>query len=275
MNSTTLATASPSEHDYLFVQTQPPIGIITLDHPPVNALNVSIIQQLERCIDTFLHDDTIRVIVITGAGKFFSAGADLVQVKQLLDDFSRRTENIQAFIGAGQAVFTKIEQASKPVIAALNGPSLGGGLELAMACHIRVCSEQARLGQPEINLGLIPGWGGTVRLARLVGKSQALELILSGETVSAQKACELGLVNKIVSSDSLLKESLALAYKIASKPRLPVIATLEAIGSRESLQLKAGLAIEMEQFVRLSGTQDANEGINAFLDKRSPKFLDK
>jgi enoyl-CoA hydratase/carnithine racemase len=161
------------------------------------------------------------------------------------------------------------------VVAAINGFCLGGGLELAMACHMRICSDRARLGQPEVNLGLIPGWGGTQRLSRIVGKAKALEMILTGDMITAQEAYRIGLVNKVVPAGAVLKEARGLARKIASKSRFPIAATLRAVTRGLEVPVEEGLEIEKEQFVGLAESEDIREGINAFLEKRQPEFKDR
>ena len=177
--------------------------------------------------------------------------------------------------GGGGKVALAIYRCRKAVIAAINGFCLGGGLELAMSCHIRICSDRARLGQPEVNLGLIPGWGGTQRLARLVGKGKAIEMILTGDMITAQDAYRLGLVNKVVPAGVVLKEARGLARKIVSKSRFPVAAALKAINDGLAVPIEEGLKIEAEQFVGLADTEDIHEGVNAFLEKRQPQFKDR
>jgi enoyl-CoA hydratase len=182
---------------------------------------------------------------------------------------------VRQFVERGHNLFLKIERASKPVIAAVNGFCLGGGMELALACHIRVCSRQAVLGQPEINLGIIPGWGATQRLPRLVGPGKALELILTGERIEAEEAYRIGLVEQIAPPERVLEEAYGLASRIASQSRISVAAALEAVTEGGSESLEAGFALEKEQFVSLAATYDAHEGLNAFLEKREPAFKDQ
>jgi enoyl-CoA hydratase/carnithine racemase len=170
------------------------IAIITLDHPPVNAFNSQTVQDLDAALDMALEDESVKVVIITGAGQMaFVAGADISEINQIKD-----AEHAEELLRAGHGVFRKVEQASKPVNAAINGICLGGGLELSMACHLRITGDRARIGQPEINLGIIPGWGGTQRLQRIVGPSKAAEMILTGDPITAQEAYRLGLVNKVV-----------------------------------------------------------------------------
>jgi enoyl-CoA hydratase/carnithine racemase len=172
-------------------------------------------------------------------------------------------------------VFNKIEQATKPIIAAINGVCLGGGLEMAMACHIRIAGDRVRLGQPEINLGIIPGWGGTQRLARTVGKGKAVEMILTGDQITAQDAKALGLVNLVVPGDAVVRQATGLARKIAGKSAVAIAAALRTITSGLDAPLAEGLAVERNQFVGLANSEDMREGVRAFLEKRPPQFVDR
>ncbi|MGD2103877.1 MAG: enoyl-CoA hydratase-related protein, partial [Anaerolineae bacterium] len=197
------------------------------------------------------------------------------EIKQLIESSEGGYTEAREFIERGQGVNRKIETSSKPVIAAINGFCLGGGLELAMACHMRICSDRARLGQPEINLGLIPGWGGTQRLPRIVGKGKALEMILTGDMVTAQEAYRIGLVNKVVPAGAILKEARGLARKIVSKSSCCIAAALRAVTAGLETDIEEGLDREKEQFVRLADTEDIREGVSAFLEKRQPEFKDR
>lgn len=219
-----------AEWQYVRTEVEDRIALLTIDHPPVNSFNKQVVTELDEAIDELLADDEVKAIVITGGGtNAFVAGADIPEIQALLerpeDDYGESRE----FIERGQGAHRKIEMAGKPVIAAINGFCLGGGLELAMACHVRICSDRARLGQPEVNLGLIPGWGGTQRLPRIVGKAKALEMILTGDMITAQEAYRIGLVNKVVPAGAILKEARGLARKIVSKSRFPVAAILRAV----------------------------------------------
>ncbi len=256
-------------------QVEDKVAVLTIDHPPVNSFNRQVVTELGEAIDELLADDEVKAIVITGGGtNAFVAGADIPEIKELLDQ-PAEDGAAAAFIERGQQTFLRIERSPKPVIAAINGFCLGGGLELAMSCHIRICSDRARLGQPEVNLGLIPGWGGTQRLARLVGKGKAIEMILTGDMITAQDAYRLGLVNKVVPAGVVLKEARGLARKIVSKSRFPVAAALKAINDGLAVPIEEGLKIEAEQFVGLADTEDIHEGVNAFLEKRQPQFKDR
>ncbi|MDH7485382.1 MAG: enoyl-CoA hydratase-related protein [Anaerolineae bacterium] len=257
---------------YIRTEIEEQVATLTIDHPPVNSFNTQVVTELNEAMDQLLADDAVKAIVITGGGtNAFVAGADIPEIKKLLD----QPGGLKTASELGQALFLKIEQAPKPVIAAINGYCLGGGLELAMACHLRVCSDRARLGQPEINLGIIPGWGGTQRLPRIVGEGKAIELILTGDMLTAQEAYRLNLVNKVVPAGAVLKEARGLARKIASKSRVPVAAALRAITRGLQMPLAEGLALEAEEFGRLADTADAREGVSAFLEKRQPQFGDR
>ncbi|HIP87991.1 MAG TPA: enoyl-CoA hydratase [Anaerolineales bacterium] len=265
-----------AEWQYIRTQVEDKIAVLTIDHPPVNSFNKQVVTELGEAIDQLLADDEVKAIVITGGGtNAFVAGADIPEIKELLDDPGEGYTAAREFLERGQRVFLKIERASKPVIAAINGFCLGGGLELAMACHMRICSDRARLGQPEINLGLIPGWGGTQRLARLTNKGKAIELILTGDMITAQEAYRIGLVNKVVPAGAVLKEARDLARKIVSKSKFPIAAALKAITEGLETTIEEGLKIEADRFVGLASTEDIREGVTAFLEKRQPKFQDK
>ncbi len=260
------------EWQYIRTEVADRIATLTVDHPPVNSFNTQVVTELGEAIDELLADDEVKAIVITGGGtNAFVAGADIPEIKMLLD----QPGGLKVASEQGQTLFLKIEKATKPIIAAINGFCLGGGLELAMACHMRVCSDRARLGQPEINLGIIPGWGGTQRLARIVGKGKAIELILTGDMITAQEAYRLGLVNKVVPAGAVLKEARGLARKIVSKSKFPIAAALRAITEGLSVPIEEGLKIEAEEFGLLADTEDAREGVSAFLEKRQPQFKDR
>jgi len=250
------------------------IAVLVIAHPPVNALNRQTLSELDAALDELAANPDVKVIVITGAGQLaFVAGADLSEIGAIAK--ARDLEAAQSMLSLGQRVFNKVERSRKPVIAAINGPCIGGGLELAMACHIRIAGDRARFGQAEISLGIIPGWGGTQRLARIVGSSKATEIILTGDQITAQQAMQLRLVNMVVPGDQVLRQAKGLAAKIAGKSALAVSAALSAIGSAFDADLPAGLAKEREQFLGLIGGEDVSEGITAFMEKRQPQFKDK
>jgi enoyl-CoA hydratase/carnithine racemase len=247
------------------------VAIITLDHPPVNAFDAQTMKDLDTALNMALKDETVKVIILTGAGRrAFSAGADVEEINQIRD-----AEHAEEMLLTGHRVFSKIETSRKPVIAAINGICLGGGLEMAMACHIRVAGERTRIGQPEINLGIIPGWGGTQRLQRIVGPSKATEMILTGDPIAAQEAYRLGLVNKVVPMGDVLKEAKELAHKIAGKSAVVIGCAMEAIERGRHLPLTEAMEVEIGQWRTLVGSEDMKEGIQAFLEKRQPQFMDR
>ena len=261
---------------YIRTEVEDKIAVLTIDHPPVNSFNMQVVTELAHAIDGLLGSDEVKAIIITGGGtNAFVAGADIPEIKALLDEPEGGYAAAREFIERGQAMNLKIENATKPIIAAINGFCLGGGLEMAMSCHMRICSDRARLGQPEMNLGIIPGWGGTQRLSRLAGKGKAIELILTGDMITAQEAYRLGLVNKVVPAGAVLKEARGLARKIVSKSKFPVAAALRAITGGLAVPIEEGLKLEADQFVGLADTEDIHEGIGAFLEKRQAQFKDK
>ncbi len=251
------------------------VAILVIDHPPVNAFNTQTMMELNGAIDELLANPEAKVVLITGGGQMaFVAGADIGEIDAIVKSPDAQ-QKLEEASSRGQAVFTKIEKAEKPFIAAINGVCLGGGLELAMACHIRIAGDRVRLGQPEINLGIIPGWGGTQRLARLVGRGKATEMILSGDQITAQEAKALGLVNIVVPGDAVMRQAKGLAGKLAAKSAVSMAAALRAIDAGMDLPLAEGLAKECGEFSGLSATEDIHEGPKAFLEKRPPKFVDK
>jgi enoyl-CoA hydratase len=244
------------------------IGVITINRPKVlNALNVATMDELRRAVLEVRHDDSIGVMIVTGSGeKAFVAGADIREFSELSPDAARK------FALAGQHVYRLIEKLGKPSIAAINGFALGGGCELAMSCTMRVASENAKLGQPELNLGLIPGYGGTQRLTRIVGKGLAAELILSGRFVDAREALSIGLINKITPLDSLMRTCEEMARVFLSKGSLAVRYALEAIEEGIQVSIDEGCEIEANFFGLCFATEDMKEGVKAFLERREAKF---
>jgi enoyl-CoA hydratase len=260
--------------DFIRYTVEDKVAVVVVDHPPVNALNPQTLKELSAAIDELTANPDVKVIVITGGGQLaFIAGADLGVIGGIVK--SREEAAGKELIELGQGVFNKIEQSNKPVIAAINGACLGGGLELVMACHIRICGDRARLGQPEINLGIIPGWGGTQRLARIVGPAKATELILTGDQITAQQAMQLRLVNMVVPGGEVMRQAKGLAAKIANKGALAVAGAMTAIRAGLDADLPTGLAAERKQFDIVMASDDAREGITAFLEKREAKFTDK
>jgi enoyl-CoA hydratase/carnithine racemase len=246
------------------------VALVTLNHPPVNALTPELLTELNGTFDSLANNEAVKAVVLTGAGRFFVAGADI----RVLASIPSSVEG-EAMARRGQMVLNKIEALEKPVIAAINGACLGGGLELAMCCHIRLAAEGIRLGQPEINLGIMPGFGGTQRLPRLIGQSKAMELILTGEPVSAQEAMGLGLVSQVVSADDLLRQAMGLARTMAAKSQVALRMSLRAIRRGSALNLSDGLDLEACLFGELCNTEDRKEGTAAFLEKRQPRFKNR
>jgi len=212
--------------DFIRYTIEDRVATLVIDHPPVNALNHQALTELSTAIDELLANADVKVIVITGGGQLaFVAGADIGEINEIVK--AQDSGAARAMIELGQKVFNKIESSHKPVIAAINGVCLGGGLELAMACHMRIAGDRARLGQPEINLGIVPGWGGTQRLPRIVGPSKATEIILTGDPITAQQAMQLRLVNMVVPGDQVVRQAKGVAAKIAGKSAVAVSAALK------------------------------------------------
>jgi enoyl-CoA hydratase len=233
----------------------------------LNALNQAVLSQLEDAFRQMAADRETRAVIVTGAGeKAFVAGADIKELANLDTVSGRKTA---AF---GQTVFRAIERFQKPVIAAINGFALGGGCELALACHLRIASKNARLGLPEVTLGLIPGYGGTQRLARLIGKGLALEMILTGEMISAERAAAVGLVNHVVTPEELMPKARAIATKIIKNGPVAVHHALDAVNHGLDMSLEDGERLEASLFGMLASTWDTKEGLTAFLEKRPPEF---
>ncbi|MFA6235441.1 MAG: enoyl-CoA hydratase-related protein [Bacteroidota bacterium] len=247
------------------------IAVITLNRPDkLNALNHDTLVELKAAIIQANNDLGVDVIILTGAGeKAFVAGADIQELA------TQDTVSGQRFALFGQDVFSSIEQSAKPVIAAVNGFALGGGCELALSCHIRIAAENAKFGQPEVNLGVIPGYGGTQRLARVVGPGMAAELILTGDLIDAAEAMRIGLVNRVVARGEALQSAHALAKKIAAKGQPAVRLALQALRCVPQMGLREGLVTEAALFGISCGTEDFKEGTAAFLEKRAPSFTGK
>jgi enoyl-CoA hydratase len=246
------------------------VALLTLNHPPVNALTPDLLADLGAAFDHLAKDERVKVVMLTGTGRFFVAGADI----RVLAAISSAQEGLEMAL-RGQALLNSIECFEKPVLAAINGACLGGGLELALCCHIRLAADSARLGQPEINLGIIPGFGGTQRLSRLVGASKALELILTGDPISALDGKALGIVAQVVPADDLLRQAQGIARKIATKGQLAVRAAMRAVREGKDLPLAKALEHEATLFARLCDSEDKREGVMAFLQKRQPQFKDR
>ena len=248
------------------------VHLLTLNRASkLNALNGELLDAVSRALDEVELDPAIRVVVITGAGRAFSAGADIAGFRRHLEAGPR--EAVVHFMRPGQQLTRRIESFAKPIIAAVNGLAFGGGCELVEATHIALAADTATFSKAEVNIGIIPTFGGTQRLPRNVGRKAAIELILTGRTFDAAEAVELGLVNRVVPSAKLLDETLTLANSLASKPPLTVAGALGAIHRGMDAAIDDGLAIEEAAFVPIVPTHDAREGVQAFLEKRPPKFL--
>ncbi|SRR5581483_3246100 len=250
------------------IETRDGVAIITVDRPKVlNALNAQTVQEINEAFEQARADESVKAVILTGGGeKAFVAGADIGELAKMTPITGKATSE------KGQAVFASIERFPKPVIAAINGFALGGGCELALACHIRIASDRAQLGLPEVTLGIIPGYGGTQRMARLLGKGKALELILTGDRIPAAEAERIGLVNKVVAAEELMNVAMEMAKKIASRGPLAVRAAIEAVMSGSEMPLDEGFFLEATLFGLLASTEDMKEGMGAFLEKRAAQF---
>lgn len=256
--------------EFLSVTIGDGVAVATIKRPPANALSRALIQEVDALMDQVENDDTVRVIVLHGEGRFFSAGADIKEFTSVKSgaEFSELAKN-------GQDVFERLERFPKPVIAAIHGVALGGGLELAMACHIRNVTEDAKLGLPELQLGLIPGFAGTQRLPRYVGMPKAAEMMLTAEPISGEEAVRYGLANRSYTDEELLPATLELAKKIAKKSPIAVKATLDVLQYSKPSTYYDGVTAERETFGVVFDSADAKEGIQAFIDKREPSFVGK
>jgi enoyl-CoA hydratase len=252
------------DYTNLLVEIRPPLAIVTVNRPKVlNALNAATIAELDSAFARLAPDPSVRVVLLTGAGeKAFVAGADISELAPL------SAAEAQSHSEFGQAVFRRIEQLGKPVIACINGFALGGGCELAMACTLRIASFDAKLGQPEVKLGLIPGYGGSQRLPRLVGRGAALKIMLTGGMIDADEAYRIGLVDQLAKSDELMSSAEVLARAIANNAPLAVSEVISAVDEGLELRIDSAMAREAEGFGRMFATQDKIEGTTAFLEKR-------
>ncbi len=243
------------------------VATVTLNRPDtLNSLSQSVLTELDGAITETERRSDIRAVIITGAGRAFAAGADIDEISKLV------AETGLAFARHGQAVFSHIEAMGKPVLAAVNGFALGGGCELAMSCHLRIASEKARFGQPEVKLGIPPGFGGTQRLPRLVGRTVATELILTGRPIRADEALRIGLINEVVEPDALLTRARSILELALENGPAALAASLRAIERGLEGSLEAGLEIEAQLFGQACGTSEMREGTGAFLEKRKPEF---
>ncbi len=254
-------------YEFLTFAVADRVATITVNRPDkLNALNDATIAELGRAIDEARARDDVGGVILTGAGRAFVAGADIAELEaQTPQDAKRRAL-------AGQAVFRRFETSPKPVVAAVNGFALGGGCELAMACHVRLASEHAKFGQPEAKLGIGPGYGGTQRLARLVGRGRALQLLLTGEMIDAAEAYRIGLANRVLPAAELMPATSAMMAQMLANGPLALALCIEAVNFGAESALEDGLNLEANHFGLLSGTADKAEGMRAFLEKRAPRF---
>jgi enoyl-CoA hydratase/carnithine racemase len=243
-------------------------ALITLNRPPANAISEQLVTELNAAFGSVQGDDSVRAVIVTGAGdRIFCGGADLGSA------FSGG--DVEQFIRFGNSVMRRIERFPKPVIAAINGHAMGGGMEIAMACHLRVMKETARMGQTESNLGIIPGYGGTQRLPRLIGRTKALEFLLLGTQVPAQECLDLGLVNRLSKDGETLNDARNLARQLARRAPLASAAIIAAVDQGLEVPMAKSIDIEIEQFLPTLRSEDAAEGIQAFFAKREPQFKGK
>jgi len=259
------------EYQYVKLNIEDRAAVLTIDHPPANAFDTQTMTDLANAFQEATNDPQVKVIIITGAGQFFVAGADINEIKAIPGP-----EQAFDIVRKGQLVFSSIECSKKPVIAAINGRAcLGGGLELAMACHIRIAEDSVQFGQPEIKLGIMPGWGGTQRLPRLVGKGVALEIILTGDSIKAQEAYRIGLVNKVVPVGTVVREAKRWAKVLSMWGAVALGTIIESVNNGLEMSLDDALVNDAKLFAGLTATEDMREGLGAFLEKRRPIFKDK
>ncbi|WP_044476929.1 enoyl-CoA hydratase [Oceanobacillus massiliensis] len=246
------------------------IAFLTIQSPPANALSSKLLNDLSEKLDLIEKDKMVKAIVLHGEGKFFSAGADIKEFTNL-----QHSSDYESLSRNGQELFDRIEAFPIPVIAAIHGAALGGGLELAMSCHIRIVTESAVLGLPEMTLGIIPGFAGTQRLPGYVGTAKAYEMILTGEPINGKEAVRCGLANSVAGEEELIAESVKLAEKIAAKSKPAIQQIMNLIPFAKTGQFSEGIKAEAKAFGDIFGSEDAKEGVHAFLEKRKPNFQDK
>jgi enoyl-CoA hydratase len=253
--------------EFVKYESDGPVATLTVDHPPANALSNQVLAEVAEALGTAENDAAVRAVIFTGAGeKFFIAGADIGEFLEIPPErYAERTAK-------GQHVTLQMEQMAKPVIMAINGYCLGGGCEMAMAGDIRIAAENAVFGQPEIKLGIIPGFGGTQRLVRLLGKSRAMELLFTGDNIDAQMALEIGLVSHVVPASELMSRARELAQRLAQQAPLAIAAIKRAVFAGLDRPIEEALEAERKEFAAIRFTDDAIEGITAFLEKRAPVF---
>ncbi len=259
------------DYQNLLLEIKDLIAVVTINRPDkLNALNKQTLTELQNVFEELKTNDEVRVIIVTGGGeKAFVAGADISELNKL-DMISGKE-----FAEHGQEIFNLIEEMNKPVIAAVNGFALGGGSELALACHFRVASENAKFGQPEVNLGIIPGYGGTQRLTRLINSGRAMEYILTGDMIDSAEALRIGLVNHVYPQKDLFDKTFEIAKKIISKSEHAIKMAVKAVNAVDEMPAKTGQSYEANLFAVCCGTEDFKEGTSAFLEKRKPNFKNK
>lgn len=255
---------------FLSVTIEEGVALVKINRPPANALSSALIEEIDDILDLVEHDEAVRVMVLHGEGRFFSAGADI-------KEFTRVTsgEAFSELAASGQKVFERLECFSKPVIAAIHGAALGGGLELAMSCHMRFVTADAKLGLPELELGLIPGFAGTQRLPRYVGVAKAAEMLLTGKPITGEEAVAYGLANQAFTEEELLSKTLDTAREIAKKSPIAMKAALSMLQYTKPSTYYLGLTAEANSFGEVFVSEDAQEGIQAFIEKRQPIFKGK
>ena len=259
------------EFENLLVNINEPVATVTINRPDrLNTLDAKTLEELKQAFSGLKLNENVAVIILTGNGeKAFCAGADISELNKL------NMITAKEFAERGHDVFNFIENCTKPVIAAVNGLALGGGCELSLACHIRIASDKSKFGQPEVNLGIIPGYGGTQRLTRIINSGRAMEYILTGNLMDAEEALRIGLVSKVYPADELYAKVSLLAQKIAAKPRQAVRLAVESVKKADQVSLREGLVYEASLFAICCGTEDFKEGTAAFLEKRAPEFKNK
>lgn len=246
------------------------VAVVTINRPPANALSQGLIKEVDALLDAVEHNDDVRVLLLHGEGRFFSAGADIKEFTSVStgDEFANLANN-------GQVVFERMETFAKPIIASIHGAALGGGLELAMACHMRFVTESAKLGLPELQLGLIPGFAGTQRLPRYVGVAKAAEMLFTSDPISGVEAVQCGLANRAYADEELLPQTLEIAKKIAKKSPIALKAAIHMLQYSKPASFFEGVAAEAKSFGTVFVSEDAKEGIQAFIEKREPVFQGK
>jgi enoyl-CoA hydratase len=258
------------DYQFLLCEVRERVAFVTVNRPDkLNALNDAVMEELATVVKEITNRDDVGGAIVTGAGKAFVAGADISELAKQ-GPFDGKARSLR-----GQTTLRRLETCGKPVVAAVNGYALGGGCELALACHLRIASTKAKFGQPEVKLGIAPGYGGTQRLARLIGKGRALELILTGRTIDADEAYRIGLANRVVAPDELMDAAEQTLRSILGMGPLAVTLAMEAVDQGFDMSLEEGLLLEANHFGLLAASKDMLEGMSAFLDKREPAFSGK